>query len=92
MLRHWDHPFANDPDFRDQVLEAAVEWLKASVDGKVLMDGIPADEMNLVLAIWYAEWSSVQAGDDDEIPKRAHWLEAVRHAIPSCFCDQKDLG
>src|ERR1700683_3539988 len=91
MLRHWGHPFANDSDFRVQLLEAAVEFLKISIDGKVLIEGIPPDQMNLVLAIWYAEWSSVNSGENERVIERTQWLEMVKRAIPSCFCDQDNL-
>lgn len=91
MLRHWDHPFATDAQFREQLLETAVECLKTSVTGKVLIEGVPADQMNLVLAIWYSEWNSTNSGETELVTERTQWLEKVRRAIPSCFCDQDDL-
>ncbi len=92
MLRHWSHPFADNLDFRNQLLEAAVEFLRASVDGKTLLEGIPPDQMNLVMALWYAEWSSVNSGENERVGERTQWLENVKRAIPSCFCDQGNLG
>src|SRR5260370_41132615 len=75
MLRHWGHPFAQDAHFRNQLLETAVEVLKASVAGKELIKGIPAQEMNLVLALWYAEWNDVNLAEAEEAEKRNQWLE-----------------
>lgn len=92
MLRHWGHPFAEDEQFRDQLLESAVEFLKTSIDGKVLIEGIPPDQMNLVLAIWYTEWSSINSGENEKTGERTVWLEKVKRTIPSCFCDQGDLA
>jgi hypothetical protein len=92
MLRHWGHPFATDSHFRTQLLEAAVESLKTSVAGKVLIEGIPPDQMNLVLAIWYAEWNSVNSGENEQVNERVQWLETVKRAVPSCFCDHDSLS
>jgi hypothetical protein len=91
MLRHWGHPFAEDPHFRNQLLEAAVEVLKMSLTGKELIKGVPPEEVNLVLALWYAEWNNLNMGEAEEAEQRNQWLEKIKHAIPSCFCDQKDL-
>lgn len=91
MLRYWNHPFANDGAFRELLLEGAVESLRAAIDGKLLIEGIPPDQMNLVLAIWYAEWNGINSGENDHIEERSKWLESVKRAIPSCFCDQENL-
>lgn len=92
MLRHWNHPFADDSHFREHLLEGAAESLRAAIDGKRLIEAVPADQMNLVLAIWYAEWNSVNFGESENVPERTKWLEIVRRSIPSCFCDQDSLS
>ena len=91
MLRYWGHPFADDSEFREQLLETAVENIRLSISGRELMEDIPPDQMNLVLAIWYSEWNSAQPGENEHREERTEWLEKVRRAIPSCFCDQSDL-
>jgi hypothetical protein len=91
MLRYWSHPFANDQEFRNQLLESAVECLQASVDGKLLMEDMPPDKMNLVAAIWYAEWTSIVGDGAESVGERQHWLETVKRSIPSCFCDPGTL-
>jgi hypothetical protein len=70
MLRYWNHPFASDADFRDQLLEAAVEVLKASIAGKRLIEYMPPSQMNFVSALWYAEWVNVTADEVEQSKKR----------------------
>ncbi len=94
MLRYWKHPFADDSDFRNNLLETAAEALRLSIAGKSLIDTLQPKDMNLVAAVWYAEWSSV-AGDvqvtEAERINRENWLNIVRRALPSCFCDPDQL-
>jgi hypothetical protein len=94
MLRFWKHPLANDADFRNVLLESAAEALRASIAGQVLIEGLNANEMNLIAAIWYVEWSDVSmsvADDDQSTNDRHNWLDAVRHALPSCFTNAEFL-
>lgn len=91
MLRFWKHPFADDSEFRNQLLESAVEYLGVSVDGKTLISGIPPSDFNLVMAIWYAEWADVESKSSDAFQERLAWLETVKRSIPSCFSDQGNL-
>jgi hypothetical protein len=91
MLRYWEHPLAQDKDFRNNLLERTVEALRASIDGQVLIEGVPPAKMNLISAIWYAEWSDLSQVDEDPAGKRKDWLEKLRRAIPSCFCDPGNL-
>src|SRR5262245_3796114 len=91
MLRHWGHPMAADSDFRNELLESAVEVLKSSISGEELVEGVPPKQVNLVTAIWFAEWSSVSGGSSEQIEQRKLWLETVKRHIPSCFSDQDAL-
>lgn len=89
MLRFWKHPLAENEEFRSQVLEVAVEALRAAAKGHQLIEELPAKDMNLIAAIWYVESVSLQA--DPQISKaeyraRKKWLRSIRHALPSCFC------
>jgi hypothetical protein len=84
MLRYWNHPFAADADFRSELLERAASALRTCLAGQALMKDIPPLHMNFVAALWYAEWSDVEAGSQD--PDRRQWLERVQKALPSCFC------
>lgn len=88
MLRFWMHPFADDRDFRNQLLESAAEHLKSSVEGRTLIADIPSSDFNLVMAIWYAEWVDIGSKASKD---RLAWLESVKRAIPSCFSGQADL-
>ncbi|NUQ63200.1 MAG: hypothetical protein HUU20_12040 [Pirellulales bacterium] len=89
MLRHWQHPCADDAYFRSQLLETATEALRASVSGAVLIEGISPSNMNLVAAVWYAESRSSEDSQDSPsiLEQRELWSIAVRHSVPSCFCD-----
>lgn len=95
MLRYWEHPFCEDRDFRNQLLESAADVLRASMGGECLLDGIPPDQVNFVAAVYYAESASTQSpsvrGSTEELEERLRWLQKVRSALPSCFCDQDDL-
>jgi hypothetical protein len=91
MLRYWEHPLANDKGFRRSLLEAAVEVLRASDKGEVLFEDLPPKKVNFVSAIWYAECNSLDTVDQAEAAKREEWLEKVRRAIPSCFCNPEQL-
>src|SRR5262249_55414850 len=91
MLRYWKHPFADDGSFRDQLLEAAAEVLRASIKGEKFLEDVPPREMNLVAALWYAEWNSTVETKDKSSAGRQAWLDNVRKAVPSCFCSQNQL-
>jgi hypothetical protein len=94
MLRHWHHPVADDADFRIELLEHAAEALRLAVAGNVLIPELPAAKMNLVAAVWYAEQSLSSVSPFEsatETPARVAWLDAVRHSLPSCFCDPELL-
>jgi hypothetical protein len=94
MLRFWKHPFAGDKEFRNGLLESAAEALRTAVAGQELIQGLPAQAMDLVSAVWYAEWSdlaSTASGDRAERKRRQRWLKSVRQSLPSCFCDPELL-
>lgn len=98
MLRYWDHPLADQADFREQLLEAATDVLRSAVEapmGNVFIQGLPSREMNLVAAIWYVEHCAIEDAQNEGergIEERLRWLGAVRRALPSCFCDPTDLS
>jgi len=91
MLRFWKHPLADDSEFRNQLLELAVELLRVAVDGHEVLQSIPPEEVNLVLAIWAAESNSANDSGSVQVTERIEWLERVKHAIPSCFASQDYL-
>ena len=98
LLRNWHHPLAEDGDFRNQLLETATAVLDtAATDPRstVFIKGVPASDMNLIAAIWYAENRALEdlqteSGRDREARRR--WLDAVRRGLPSCFCPQDHLA
>jgi len=96
MLRYWKHPWAADKDYRSALLETAAEALRGAIAGEELILGLPPKAMSLVAAIWYVESNSLDRGDDECTPairrSRQRWLDAVRRAVPSCFCDPGRLG
>jgi hypothetical protein len=96
MLRYWRHPLADKKEYRNELIESATEVLEASVGGTRLMEDVPPEQMNFVAAVWYAEWAGLQAAASEIAPRerkaREKWLNVLRRAVPSCFCDQNDLG
>lgn len=94
MLRYWNHPNADDADFRNSLLETAAEALRAAVAGQPLIEGIPPGQMNLVSAIWFAEWNRIENDTDVSGEERTvvvAWLATIRRSVPACFCDQQFL-
>ncbi|MCI0638028.1 MAG: hypothetical protein L0Y72_21275 [Gemmataceae bacterium] len=92
MLRFWNHPLSDDQDYRNELLENAVEVLRASAKGQRFMEDMPPNKMNFVSAVWYAEWNGLDASLEKRMRlRRKQWLERIRRSLPSCFCDPKDL-
>jgi hypothetical protein len=96
MLRYWRHPLAENAEFRNDLIENAAKALRLSIEGNNLIECLPPEYMSFIAALWYAEWSSLQNTSAEEIPesvlqKREAWLHALRRAVPSCFCNPKDL-
>jgi hypothetical protein len=94
MLRYWGHPLANDAEYRNSLLEATAEVLRASVAGEKLIDGLSPLNVNFVAAMWYAESVTVSSSAETSAKERRlrkQWLAKVQKAIPSCFCDPDEL-
>jgi hypothetical protein len=91
MLRYWNHPLAGEASFRGDLLETAADVLRASVKGEKFLEDVPSNEMNLVAALWYAEWNSIVETAEEFSTERKAWLDTVRKAVPSCFCSQNQL-
>jgi hypothetical protein len=94
MLRQWDHPHAANPVFRASLLENSAEVLQLAVNGTSLIEGLKPERMNLVAAIWCAEASALDRVEGEwpkTIEQRKIWVDAVRRAVPSCFCDPELL-
>lgn len=98
LLRHWHHPLAENGDFRNELLETATAVLDTAATSPqncLFIEGLPASDMNLIAAIWYAEnraLENVGTESGEDRAARLRWLEAVRKALPSCFCPQSHLG
>ena len=90
MLHHWKHPYADDEDFANGLLEDAAQLLRMAVSGEGSPPGIPAEGLSLIAAMWWVEKQQL-AADIPGLGKREAWLEAVRHSLPSCFCDPEDI-
>jgi hypothetical protein len=95
MLRYWKHPSAADATFRNDLLEKTTEVLNIAKSRTPLLAELPAEEMNFVAAVWYAEWSAVESAPGrilaNEAEPRRDWLDAIRRALPSCFVPHAEL-
>jgi len=92
LLWRWDHPFKDDLEFQNELLENAAVALKEAIDGQQLFDDLPALETNLIAAVYFAEWSAITSGSEDIDGRRQKWLDQLRATIPSCFHPQNDLS
>jgi len=93
LLWRWNHPFADDSEFADGLLEAASSALRSACQGHEMIEGIPPSSMNFVAAVWYAEQCALASEEPEAQERRTRqkWLSAVRRALPSCFCDPSAL-
>jgi hypothetical protein len=89
MLRHWQHPLADDAEFRNHLLETATAVLDEAVRGTSLVEGVSPADMNFIAAVYYAELrASEESHNSSELRQvREMWLARVRRCLPSCFCD-----
>jgi hypothetical protein len=94
MLRHWNHPLADDREYRNHLLETATAVLNEAVRGTTFVDGVPPADTNFVAAVYYAETLAFQECVDppQEHKRREAWLTSIRRCLPSCFCDPRLLG
>jgi len=91
LLWRWNHPLANDPEFRNDLLEGAAGVLRRAIGGERLFETVPAPGTNLIAAICYVEWAALEGGAEDPGGARQRWVEEIRRALPSCFCAHEDL-
>ena len=91
MLRYWQHPLAEDREFCNELLERAAEVLTHALAGEKIMEDVEPANTNLIGAIWYAEWSALQGAGSESSAERQAWLDRVRRALPSCFCNPDEL-
>jgi len=99
LLKHWGHPLEDDDQYRTNLLESATDLLRtAAAPGcsEIFIENMPANDMNLIAALWYVEQCTLQSPIASKVPgehaKRQEWLLHVRRALPSCFCAVDDLG
>ncbi len=95
MLRYWQHPHCKDDEYRNSLLESAVDVLQAATEGTQFIESVPPAAMNLVAAVWYVEWNALDgalASDEATREARQAWVDTVRRSIPACFCDPQDLS
>lgn len=89
ILRHWQHPFATDENYRNEIMESVALLLSNAAKKKFPIDDMQQNEVNLVFALWYIESLLVINEQDVKLKKiRQQWLSTINHALPSCFCDQ----
>src|SRR5262245_35309367 len=91
MLRFWNHPRADDPDFRSGLLEAAAAVLKASSESERLFDDLTPQNVNFVAAVWYAESVSIaDAGETTEAERelRKRWIDSLVRVLNSIFLNR----
>ena len=90
MLRQWKHPLADQAEFRDQLLEQATDVLTAAAVGEIVLEDMKPENIGLVTAVCIAERTTLSTDDsisEKELAARQAWLDAIRRALPSCFCD-----
>ena len=94
MLRQWNHPLADDSEFRNHLLETATAILDEAVRGTSFIEGVLPADMNLVAALYYAEIRACEEshGAPAERELREKWLTNLRRCLPSCFCDPEFFG
>lgn len=91
LLWRWAHPQRTDREYRRALLEDAAAALRQAIGGTALFEEVPAEETNLIAALYFVEWSALQSGAADADGTRQKWLDQFRHALPSCFCSHADL-
>ena len=94
MLRYWNHPCAEDLDFRLSLLSSATDVLRSSIEGIPFHPNLKPQNMNLIAAIWYVESTSFQSErprSAAEALARENWLRIIEKTLPSCFCDPDEL-
>jgi hypothetical protein len=93
MLWKWAHPLADEEHFAVDLVEGAADVLrKCFRENQQVFEDVKADSTNFVAAVWYVEWAAVSSMPDiDPDGKRQAWLDVVRRALPSCFCNPDEL-
>lgn len=94
ILEKWNHPLSMEDGFRQDVLEAAAALLETASDehcSEIFIEGLPANQMNFIAAVWYVEFCSIQDPVDDR-QTRHQWLIDIRKSLPSCFCSTDMLA
>ncbi len=93
LLWRWKHPYADDEEFANGLLEDAASALQSACEGAEMIEGMPPKSLNFIAAVWYAEQCSINSEERDPVTRKARedWLFAIRHGLPSCFCDPSDL-
>ena len=94
ILRFWNHPLADDADFRLSLLESAAEVLRAAIAGERFLEDLAPQNVNFVAALWYAESIAVSNASESPEPQltlRRKWLDTVPRSLPSCFCNPESL-
>lgn len=93
-LKQWEHPYADDVEYCNNLLESATEVLREASTGQQHLASVPPQSMNLVAAMWYVESIAEQDFTSEsafESDSRRVWLAGIKRALPSCFCDPDDL-
>ena len=97
VLKNWNHPLAEDAEYRTILLETATDVLAAAASQgthHTFIEGLAAQDMNLIAALWYAEnraLEEVASTSTDELAGRVQWMENIKRTLPSCFCPIDDL-
>ncbi len=95
MLRFWNHPLADDEEFRNNLIEGVTNVLTAAGAGEQLLSDVPASQMNFVAATVVCEMTTIETAAQDvdpgELQCRKEWLQVVRRSLPSCLTNQNRL-
>lgn len=94
ILAQWKHPRSNDLEYRNHMLEQVAEVLRAAVAGEQHLADLPANNMNIVAAMWYVESVNDPKEADytqSDAAERRRWCDEIKKTLPSCFCPADDL-
>ena len=92
LLRNFEHPLAYDSEYRNTVVESVAEILNRASQGEAFGSMQPS-HTNIVYSVWWVESRMIVQESEHKVKaKRRKFLDAMKRSLPSCFCDQDQLG
>jgi len=92
LLRNFNHPLADDTEFRNTIIETVAELLNRASKGETF-GNMQASHTNIVYSVWFVESDYVKRQSDPPFKEqRLDWLNKIKRSMPSCFCSQDLLS